>query len=164
MRRNISDLWGQENQWEKINARKQSQGKYWADFNCDSAPAAVSHMMDDRSPSPLLRESLIWQLSVCPLAFTVASSLDLVSRSGLLTCLPWFNSPSLQHFAWCSFGWHWTEMCSSSFVNFMLPLGFLSSMLCYVWIDIVLAFCSVILSTVCLVFTQKHIVLIRAVE
>lgn len=46
MRCNISDLWGVENQWEKINARETSQGQYWADFNCDFIQAAVSEMMN----------------------------------------------------------------------------------------------------------------------
>lgn len=49
------------------------------------------------------RESLIWQLSVCPLGFIVSSSLYLVSYSGLLllsSSLPlfFFFSPSSQHF------------------------------------------------------------------
>lgn len=134
MRRNISDLWGRENQWEKINARKQSQGQYWADFNCDLAPAAVSHMMNDRSPSPLLTESLIWQLSVCPLAFIVASSLYLGSHSGLLTHLPRCYSPSSQHFIRTVQLWlrlNCEEMCFSP-LSVLCCRWFFSSL---VWIN-----------------------------
>lgn len=55
MHRNISDLWGLQNQWEKINPRKTSLGQYWADFNCDFIWVAVSQMMNGGANLPLCR-------------------------------------------------------------------------------------------------------------
>lgn len=167
MRRNISDLWGPENQWEKINARKQSQRQYWADFNCDLTPAAVSHMMNGRSPSPLLRESLIWQLSVCPLAFIVASSLYLVS------CYRPPNLPASVRFsvsaAFHPHGAALVEIKLTLWKNeiYFSPLLILCCRFFFFLFESTKKRFGLLLRDsfcFCLVFTHEHVLLIRAVE
>lgn len=147
MRRNISDLWGLQNQWEKINACKTSLGQYWADFNCDFIRVAVSQMMNGGGltfhSAEHQRESLIWQLSVCPLGFIVSPSLYLVSYSGLLLLSPslplfffFFFSSSSLHFI-CTvqllYRLNWDSSFFPSLSTYLCFMTRTKSILCCHW-------------------------------